>query len=114
MVAREETLRDRQRAQIRAGIRRAAFRLFAERGYDAVTTDEIAAAAGVAPRTFFRHVATKEELVLGPPRRRGHHLAARTTSQSRSARHRADQRDHRANRCFPRRRKRGLARDTAD
>lgn len=71
MVAREESLRDRQRAQIRADIRRAAFRLFAERGYDAVTTDEIAAAAGVAPRTFFRHVATKEELVLGPARHGG-------------------------------------------
>jgi AcrR family transcriptional regulator len=71
MVAREETLRDRQRAQIRADIRRAAFRLFAERGYDAVTTEEIAAAAGVAPRTFFRHVATKEELVLGPARHGG-------------------------------------------
>jgi AcrR family transcriptional regulator len=71
MVAREESLRDRQRAQIRADIRRAAFGLFAERGYDAVTTEEIAAAAGVAPRTFFRHVATKEELVLGPARHGG-------------------------------------------
>ena len=39
-----ESLRDRQRAQIRADIRRAAFRLFIERGYDAVTTEEIASA----------------------------------------------------------------------
>jgi NAD(P)-dependent dehydrogenase (short-subunit alcohol dehydrogenase family)/AcrR family transcriptional regulator len=61
-------LRDRQRAQIRADIRRAAFRLFIERGYDAVTTEEIAAAAGVSPRTFFRHVPTKEELLLAPVR----------------------------------------------
>ena len=36
-----------------------------------MTTEEIAAAAGIAPRTFFRHVATKEELVLGPLRHGG-------------------------------------------
>jgi AcrR family transcriptional regulator len=66
-----ESLRDRQRAQIRADIRRAAFRLFIEQGYDAVTTEEIAAAAGVSPRTFFRHVPTKEEVLLAPVRHGG-------------------------------------------
>ena len=76
MAPGEESLRDRQRAQIRADIRRAAFRLFAERGYDAVTTEEIAAAAGIAPRTFFRHVPTKEELVLGPARHGGAAIVA--------------------------------------
>lgn len=65
------SLRDRQRAQVRADIRRAAFRLFVERGYDTVTTEEIATAAGVSPRTFFRHVPTKEELLLGPIRHGG-------------------------------------------
>lgn len=67
----EGSLRDRQRAQIRADIRRAAFRLFIERGYDAVTTEEIASAAGVSPRTFFRHVPAKEELLLAPVRHGG-------------------------------------------
>lgn len=67
----EGSLRDRQRAQIRADIRRAAFRLFVERGYDAVTTEEIASAAGVSPRTFFRYVATKDELLLAPVRHGG-------------------------------------------
>ena len=71
MIADGQSLRDRQRAQIRADIRRAAFRLFVERGYDAVTTEEIAAAAGVSPRTFFRHVPTKEELLLAPVRHGG-------------------------------------------
>ncbi|WP_236984489.1 MULTISPECIES: TetR/AcrR family transcriptional regulator [Mycobacterium] len=66
-----ESLRDRQRAQIRADIRRAAFRLFAQRGYHTVTTDEIAAAAGVSQRTLFRHVTTKEELLLAPARHGG-------------------------------------------
>lgn len=65
------SLRDRQRAQVRADIRRAALRLFVERGYDTVTTEEIATAAGVSPRTFFRHVPTKEELLLGPIRHGG-------------------------------------------
>jgi AcrR family transcriptional regulator len=66
-----ESLRDRQRAQIRADISLAAYRLFIERGYDAVTTEEVAAAAGVSPRTLFRHVPTKEELLLAPVRHGG-------------------------------------------
>lgn len=66
-----DSLRDRQRAQVRADIRRAAFRLFVERGYDCVTTEEIASAAGVSSRTFFRHVPTKEELLLAPVRHGG-------------------------------------------
>src|ERR1700757_3695838 len=68
---RPESLRDRQRAQIRADIRRAAFGLFIERGYDTVTTEEIASAAGVSARTFFRHVPTKEALLLAPVRHGG-------------------------------------------
>lgn len=81
-----ESLRDRQRAQIRADIRRAAFRLFVERGYDAVTTEEIATAAGVSPRTFFRHVPTKEELLLAPVRYGGaaivNHLEKRPATEA--------------------------------
>src|ERR1700755_730299 len=68
---RPEALRDRQRAQILQDISRAGFRLFIERGYDAVTTEEIASAAGVSPRTFFRYVPTKEELLLAPVRHGG-------------------------------------------
>jgi AcrR family transcriptional regulator len=66
-----ESLRDRQRAQIRTDIRRAAIRLFVERGYDVVTTDEIAAAAGISARTLFRHVTAKEDLLLAPVRHGG-------------------------------------------
>jgi AcrR family transcriptional regulator len=70
------SLRDRQRAQVRSDIRHAAFRLFAAHGFDNVTTEQIAAAAGVSPSTFFRHVATKEELLLDEVRRGGAAIAS--------------------------------------
>jgi AcrR family transcriptional regulator len=63
------SLRDRQRAQIRADIRLAAYRLFAAHGFDNVTTEQIATAAGVSPSTFFRHITSKEELLLDQVRR---------------------------------------------
>jgi AcrR family transcriptional regulator len=37
--------------------------LFAERGYEAVTVQDIATAAGIGRRTFFRHYRSKEELL---------------------------------------------------
>lgn len=40
-----------------------ALQLFERRGFDAVTMDEIADAAGVSPRTLFRHFPTKSDLV---------------------------------------------------
>ncbi len=38
--------------------------LFATKGYEATTVDEIAAQAGVARRTFFRHFRSKEEAIF--------------------------------------------------
>src|SRR5579871_4690758 len=48
----------------RRRLRQAALELFAERGYDATTTAEIAARAGVTERTFFRHFPDKREALF--------------------------------------------------
>jgi AcrR family transcriptional regulator len=54
--------RARKKAQTRELIRSVAHRLFAERGFDAVTIADIARGSDVAVQTVFNHFATKEEL----------------------------------------------------
>lgn len=39
--------------------------LFLEHGYENTTVDQIAAAAGMSKRTFFRYFASKDDLVVG-------------------------------------------------
>ncbi|NYF38206.1 TetR/AcrR family transcriptional regulator [Streptosporangium sandarakinum] len=55
---------EEKRAQRRAHIADAAMRLFTERGFDAVTVNEVAEAAGVVKATLFNYFPTKESLVL--------------------------------------------------
>jgi AcrR family transcriptional regulator len=54
--------RELRKARTRAEVRETAQRLFAERGFDAVTIADVAAAADVAVQTVFNHFATKEAL----------------------------------------------------
>lgn len=44
----------------------AALALVSERGFDAVTVDDVAAAAGVSRRTFFNHFPTKAAALFDP------------------------------------------------
>jgi len=57
------TLRSRRRQQTRAEIVRVAFDLFGRRGFDRVSADAIAAAAGVSRATFFNYFPQKDLLL---------------------------------------------------
>ena len=57
-------LRERKKRDRRRRIEDVAIDLFVRQGFDATTIEQIAAAADIAPRTFFSYFATKDDLVL--------------------------------------------------
>jgi AcrR family transcriptional regulator len=56
--------RARNRARTRRALIDAAMSLFSRDGFQAVSVERIADAAGVSPRTFFRYFPTKEDVVF--------------------------------------------------
>jgi AcrR family transcriptional regulator len=60
----EVGLRERRQQRQRAELVSAGMRLFAERGFDATTVDEVADAAGVSRRTLFRYFGSKGDIVM--------------------------------------------------
>src|SRR6266516_7284971 len=68
-------VRERTRRAIRDELTQLAKDLFVEKGYDETTIDDLAAAAGMSKRTFFRYFASKEELVMGKYEILGEQLA---------------------------------------
>lgn len=59
------------RAAIRSHVSSVAVGLFVTHGFDAVTIDQIVAAAGISRRTFHRYFAAKEDVVVGDGRSLG-------------------------------------------
>jgi mycofactocin system transcriptional regulator len=53
------------RGDTRARVEQAALDLFALKGFEQVTIDDVAAGAGISRRTFFRYFATKADAVWG-------------------------------------------------
>ena len=58
------SLRERKKAETRTALSQAVLRLALERGLDAVTAEDIAAAANVSVRTFHNYFGTKEEALV--------------------------------------------------
>lgn len=63
------------RAAVRAELAKVAFDLFRRNGFDRVTINDLADAAGVSRSTFLRYFDTKEEAVLGALEAQGEQLA---------------------------------------
>ena len=63
LATNSELLLRRKQQVVRDAIWNAAIDLFGEKGFDEATVDDIAAAAGVSQRTFFRYFASKSDLM---------------------------------------------------
>lgn len=67
--------RDIARAAVRAELAQVAFELFRRKGFENVTVNDLAAAAGVSRSTFLRYFGTKEDAVLSALDAQGEQVA---------------------------------------
>ena len=77
MAGKQTPLREQTRTVVRSLLARTAIELFAEKGYDNTTLDEVATAAGISRRTLFNYFRSKEDLALSSLAEQGEHIAAR-------------------------------------
>ncbi len=71
-----EKIKARKQQVVREALVEAAAKLFHARGFEAVTVEEIAIAAGVSRRTFFRYYDSKEDVMVERLDRDGERLLA--------------------------------------
>src|SRR5215469_7958945 len=69
-------LRERKKRATREALRLAALRLAVDKGWDQVRVEDIAAEAGVSPRTFNNYFASKDEAFLATAYDRGARMQA--------------------------------------
>jgi len=79
-------LRERQKAERRQAISKAAVELFERQGFQNTTIEQIAGQAGVSPPTVFKYFGNKQEIILEIL----HHADQRAISDTRSLIHEID------------------------
>jgi AcrR family transcriptional regulator len=62
-----EGLREQKKRRAKEALERAALELFDQRSFEGTTIKEIAEAAEMSPRTFFRYFGSKEDVVFSRP-----------------------------------------------
>jgi len=77
MVAKATPIREQTRAVVRSLLAQTALELFAAKGYDDTTVEDVASAAGVSRRTLFNYFRSKEDLALSGLSEQGELIAAR-------------------------------------
>jgi len=72
---------DRRRARVARDIEGAALELFVRHGPGDVTVEQIAAAAGISNRTFFRYFASRDDILAAVPRRALERISAQVRAR---------------------------------
>ncbi len=77
------SLRQRKQEVVRQALSAAAEELFLSRGFEATTVEQIAQAAGVSRRTFFRYYESKEDVLVERSDQLGEQLFAELSARPR-------------------------------